>query len=91
VFTLIANNFNKKPPHKKVTPFIAALVWRFEALKSFFTRKEPLLTKETSKTAMTKVHFDHTKLLQALPAFSYATLEQSISRICTQYMASHSS
>jgi dihydroflavonol-4-reductase len=48
VFTLMARAFGKKPPHRRVTPFLAGLVWRLEALKSRFTGKDPLLTRETS-------------------------------------------
>ena len=37
VFNLIAKAFGKKPPQKKVTPLLAKIVWRLEAIKSFFT------------------------------------------------------
>ena len=57
VFTTIANAFGKKPPHKKVTPVLAAIVWRLEAIKSLFSRKNPLLTRETAHTAQAKVFF----------------------------------
>ena len=33
IFNAIANAFNKKQPHKKVTPFLAGIVWRLEAIK----------------------------------------------------------
>ncbi len=85
VFRLIAKGFDKKPPHKKVTPFIAALVWRREALKSWFTGKDPLVTRETAKTAMATAHFDNSKLLKYLPGFSYTDLEESIIRICHEF------
>ncbi len=79
---LVANAFNKKPPQKMVTPFLAALVWRIEKLKNLFTGKEPLITKETAKTALAKVTFENGKLLNALPNFKYQPIEQSIKRIC---------
>lgn len=82
VFNLIAKAFNKKPPYKKVTPLIARIVWRVEALKSFFTKKDPLLTKETALTAMAKVNFNNSKLKQFLPGFSYRHLEETITDTC---------
>jgi len=82
VFNLIARGFAKKQPSRKVTPFMAAIVWRLEAVKSWFTKKSPLLTKETARTAQAKVHFNNAKLLKALPSFSYTPVETSISRIC---------
>lgn len=84
IFTLIAKAFNKKPPYKKVTPFIAALVWRIEAIKYFFTGKPPLLTRETTKTALTKASFNNTKLLEHLPNFTYTPLETTVARICKE-------
>ncbi len=82
VFALIAKCFGKKVATKKVTPFIAAIVWRLEALKAIFTRKEPLLTRETAKTAQAIVSFNNNKLLNWFPDFKYTPLEKSIERVC---------
>jgi len=68
-------------PSKKVTPLLAAIVWRLEAVKAFFTGSSPLLTKETTLTAQAVVNFDNTKLLKALPDFSYTPLEETINRV----------
>jgi nucleoside-diphosphate-sugar epimerase len=82
LFTMIAHAFGKKPASKKVTPFMAALVWRLEALKGAISGKQPLLTRETAKTAQAKVYFDNTKLFKYLPEFKYAALKESVERIC---------
>lgn len=82
VFNLIAKAFGKKPPHKKVTPALAKIVWRLEAIKSRFTGKEPLVTKETAATALAKVHFDNSKLKKYLPGFTYRTIEETITHTC---------
>jgi nucleoside-diphosphate-sugar epimerase len=88
VFTLVAQGFGKKPPHKKVTPFIASIVWRVEALKAMFTGTNPLLTKETAETAQAVVHFDNTKLFKYLPTFRYTPLNETIKRVCLAFAAS---
>ena len=82
VFNLIAKAFGKKPPHKKVTPLLAKIVWRLEAIKSFFTGKDPLITKETAATALAKVNFDNSKLKKFLPNFTYRKIEDSITDTC---------
>lgn len=82
VFTLMANAFGKKAPHKKVTPFIAKAVWRLEAIKSLFSGKDPLVTKETAKTALATVHFDNSKLKKFLPGFAYRSIEETITYTC---------
>jgi nucleoside-diphosphate-sugar epimerase len=78
VLRLIAEAFNKPAPSKKVTPVLSKLVWRIESLRSLFTGKKPLITRETSLTAMAEVHFDNSKLLKALPDFNYTPLEETI-------------
>ena len=89
VFTTIAKTFGKKPPYKKVTPLIAGLIWRLEAIKGKLTGAEPLLTAETAKTAQAKVSFNNSKLLQYLPNFSYTPLQNSVHRICNELKQKH--
>ena len=84
LFDEIATGFNKKKPTKKVTPLIAAIVWRLEKVKSMFSGKSPLLTKETATTAQTNIDYDSGKLLKSLPDFSYSNFETSIQRICEE-------
>ncbi len=89
LFSTIARCFGKKPPHKQVTPFIAALVWRIEAVKGMLTGKAPMLTRETARTAQAKVQFDNSKLLKALPGFRYTPVEESVKRICGELAAKY--
>jgi hypothetical protein len=84
IFTMIANAFHKKPPHKKVTALLAEIVWRLEGIKGSITGKNPLLTKETSRTARASVAFDNSKLLKAFPEFHYRPMQESIERICSE-------
>ncbi len=86
LFELIAKGFNKKPPHKKVTPLIAAIVWRLAAVQSFFTKEEPLITKETAASALTNINYNNSKLKTFLPNFEYQSLERTIEDICISLM-----
>jgi nucleoside-diphosphate-sugar epimerase len=86
VFNLMAKAFGKKQPNKKVTPLIAKMVWRVEAIKSFFTGKEPLVTKETSRTALAKVQFDNSKLKKWIPQFNYQPLGETIKQTCFELL-----
>jgi dihydroflavonol-4-reductase len=84
IFNLIADAFKVPRPYKKVTPLLAAIVWRIEAVKAFFTGSSPLLTKETTLTAQASVYFDNSKLLKALSDFSYTPLEDTIVRVAEE-------
>lgn len=83
IFTRIAECFHKKPPYKKVTPLMAGLIWRAEALRTKFTGKKHMLTKETVRTAQAKVYFDNSKILKALPRFQFTKIKDTIEYTCS--------
>ncbi|HMG83407.1 MAG TPA: NAD-dependent epimerase/dehydratase family protein, partial [Ferruginibacter sp.] len=78
VLTLIAKAFGKTAPSKKVTPFLASVVWRLEAFKTLFSEQSPLVTKETAAAALAKVTFDNAKLHKFLPNFAYTPIEETV-------------
>lgn len=82
IFTSIAKCFGRKPPYKKVTPFLAEIVWRTASLKASLTGKKHLLTKETARSAQSKVFYNNTKILKALPDFQFTSIEKTIERTC---------
>jgi hypothetical protein len=89
LFNAIATAFNKKLPHKKVTPFLAGMVWRLEAIKGLITGKAPLLTKETAATAQATVRFNNQKFLNSFPSFQYRNLDDTIIRVAKELKAIH--
>lgn len=82
IFSSIAKCFGKKPPPKKVSPIIAEIIWRLEAIKAGFTGKKHLLTKETTRTAQASVYFDNSKILNELPGFNFTPVAISIAHTC---------
>jgi nucleoside-diphosphate-sugar epimerase len=81
----IADGFGKKRPQKQTTPFLMAIAWRLEKVKSFFTGKKPLLTKESARVAQSQTWFENDKILKALPGFSFTPLEETIKKACEKY------
>lgn len=86
LLTAIADNFGKKRPFRKATPFLGEIAWRMELVKSFFTGEKPLLTKQTAAVAHSKTYFDNKKILAALQGFSFTALEEGIQTACKRYM-----
>ncbi len=82
IFSSIALAFGKKPPYKKVNKLMAEVVWRLEGLKAFFTGKEHLLNKETAHKALAKYYFDNSKILKAIPDFSFRPIKETINDTC---------
>lgn len=86
LFDLIADGFNKKKPSRLASAFLGKIAWRVEAVRSLFTQKKPLLTKETAKIAQSKTYFDNSKILKALPGFQFATIEETVKKSCAKYL-----
>jgi dihydroflavonol-4-reductase len=78
LFTSMAGAFGKRSPHKKVTPLLGEIVWRMEKIKGLFTGKDPLVTRETARTAQVVSRFDARKIEASLPGFQFTPLEDSI-------------
>jgi nucleoside-diphosphate-sugar epimerase len=85
LFETIARGFNKKPPSRHAGPFLSGLAWRMEHARSYFSPHKPLLTRETSKIALSRTYFQNAKLLKALPDFSFTPLQESITKACKKY------
>lgn len=88
LFNTIADGFGKKHPHKEATPVLAAIAWRLEKIKSVFSHTPSLLTKESARIAQTKTYFDNSKILKALPGFSFTPLETTVKTACNHYLQS---
>ena len=62
-----------------------AVAWRLEKLKSIFSGKKPLLTKESARVAQSQTWFENDKILKALPGFSFTPLDETINKACENY------
>jgi dihydroflavonol-4-reductase len=82
----IAAIFQKNAPSKKAPKFLLELGWRWETIKSLFSNKEPLITKETVGKAFMQRTYDSSKLFQSLPEFHYTPLAISLQRTCNWLM-----
>jgi len=65
-------------------------VWRLEAIKSKLAGKDPMLTKETARTALAKVYFDNSKILKALPLFQFTKIKDTIEFTCASLKEKYS-
>ncbi|MBI1781284.1 MAG: NAD-dependent epimerase/dehydratase family protein [Sphingobacteriales bacterium] len=86
MLTMAAEGFGKKPPGKEAKKWMGELIWRLDKLKSIFTGSNPLLTKETTRTARAKVYFDNSKIVKALPGFQFRKMEDTIRETCAIYL-----
>jgi dihydroflavonol-4-reductase len=86
VFNSMADGFGKKRPHREATPALAEIAWRIEKVKTFFSGRPSLLTKESARVAQTATYFDNSKICSALPGFKFIALDVSIKNACNHYL-----
>lgn len=86
LFDTIAEDFGKRKPHRRATPFLGEIAWRLEKFRYLFTDGKPLLTRESARVAHSRTQFDNTALLKALPDFAFTPLETVIQKSCLQYL-----
>jgi len=85
---VIADGFGKKRPARLASPFLMGIAWRMEKIKSLFSGKKTLLTKESARVAQSKTWFENDKILSALPGFSFTPLGETIKKACERYSTS---
>ncbi|MEJ7766809.1 MAG: NAD-dependent epimerase/dehydratase family protein [Chitinophagaceae bacterium] len=85
LFDTIADNFNKRHPSLHANATLAAIAWRWEKVKSMFTGKRSLLSKESARIAQTRTFFSNAKLLRYLPGFTFTPIKEAIQLSCTSY------
>lgn len=86
LFNTIADGFDKRRPHRKMTPSLLKFVRTIEEVKGLLAGNKPLLTKESARVANSNTFFENDKLLEALPGFSFTPLQESIHKACKKYI-----
>lgn len=89
LMSMIAKCFGKRPPYKRASSWLSEFIWRFDSVMSLLTNRNPILTKETTRTAMAKVSFSSEKLLSELENFRFRPLGETIDRICLELKRNH--
>jgi nucleoside-diphosphate-sugar epimerase len=90
VFNLIATSLKKSNPSILVKPWMAKLIWRVEAVKTFLFGTDPLVTKESAKSALDEVCYSNEKLKKELD-FEFYSIQESVLHTSKLFLRDHSS
>lgn len=78
----IASAFGTSPPNKLASPIMLGLAWRLSKLKSWFTKRQPNLTKDMATFASNLEAYDNKKILSVID-FNFIPINQTIVEIAT--------
>jgi dihydroflavonol-4-reductase len=81
VFELMAKHLKKPAPSFNVPPLLTHLAWRIEAVRTFFTRSRPEVTREMAITTTQKYEYSNEKIRKKL-GFEFMPVEESIKGVC---------
>jgi len=84
LFELMAATFGMPGPKYRVGPLPASLAWRAERLRSWITRRPPVLTRETARTSGNK-HYYSAEKIKKTTGFQFRPIEETIKHHCQNY------
>ncbi len=85
LFDQIAENLGKPKPSIKANQFISEIAWRLLKAGDVLFNIEPVITKETAKTANNKYYYSNKKVTEALD-YEFINIEQSIKDITKLFL-----
>ena len=85
LFDEIAENLGKPKPSIKANQFISEIAWRLLKAGDVLFNIEPVITKETAKTANNKYYYSNKKVVEALD-YKFINIEQSIKDIAKLFL-----
>ena len=86
LFNGIADGFSKKRPRREATALLAALAWRWEAVKSRFSGNQSILTRETARLAQAETIYRSNRIFDLLPGFRFTALDDTVRLACAAYL-----
>jgi len=84
IFSLIADAFGKNKPSIKIKPWQMAVFWRVAWVLSKITKKEPLLSKYSAKSAHSISKYSASKIEKSLN-FKFEKIEDVIKRVAKNF------
>lgn len=77
VLCAIADNLGVRRPRYLASPFLSEVAWRAAKAKSFFSRKTPMITRDSAMTAQKKYFYDNKKITDTLN-YNFISVKRSI-------------
>ncbi len=84
IFDMLAKEIGVKPPSIKAGMFLTQLAWRIEKLRSMFSGKKPLITKETARNSSNISYYSNKKFIEKT-GYSFTPIKDAIKNTCRFY------
>ncbi len=88
-FENLAVAFGQKKPHRPANPFVMGLLWRMEHVRSVLFGTDPLVTKETTHSALSTWKYSNAKAINQL-GVTFRPIAQSVADFVPFYKTNFS-
>lgn len=82
LFGILAKAFGRKPPTRRIAPWMLGIAWRVERLRSMITRSRSLVTRSTSHSALITRAYSNRKA-GALLSYTFRTAEEAVANVAS--------
>jgi len=89
LFNNIASNLGRSLPSVEVKSWMTSFIWRFEAVRSFLFGADPLVTRESAKSAISKVRYSNDKIKDRL-GLKITPIKSSVEHTCKMFLKDYS-
>ncbi|GAB2534213.1 NAD-dependent epimerase/dehydratase family protein [Spirosoma aerophilum] len=80
----IAMVLEKRPPRLQISPVLTRLLWPVEAVRAWMMGRDPLITKETARSASSLYQYDGRSVEKVLD-FQYRALSETLKRVAAAF------
>ena len=87
IIELIANNLKVKSPKYRASKIMLNIAWRAEKMRSIITRKEPVITKNITNSAITIYEYSNAKITKTLN-YNFTPISKSVEQIANIFSRS---
>ena len=85
-FNFVHQGFNKTKPMFKAGNIVSGIAWRVEKLRAAITGSNPLITKETARSANKTTYYSNEKIKKEFPNYQFISLENSVKDTCSFFL-----
>jgi len=85
IMDMMADALHKHRSKRNAPKWLSALAWRMEWIRNSFSGKEPLITRETARTATLKCYYENKKILQIFP-FTFTPIDTTIRHVAGLFL-----
>jgi dihydroflavonol-4-reductase len=85
LFKTIAQNLQVKGPRLYASPILGSFAWRLLWFVSLFSRKTPIITKDTARNAKSHYRYNSEKIRHAV-GMEFKAMDETIQRVCAQFL-----